>query len=232
MHLRDLKLENERTLRLSVQAVDGAGNRGTASTAAITVSSFIPAPLPQPKPPPAAVPSPTVTAWPRIAGMQVAIIDELDKVHPTTGELIPPEFRGYLATNHLWNAETRTITLHAARNEFVAFQVLVGGTNTAGLISPELFSRDRPARRSRLNWAVLPCLDKARPNSRPCRTAKLPRAPAPTVKSQSLHAELYVPHDTPAGLHRGFLTLSGSSSNEALRLPLELTVWDFTSPTT
>ena len=70
--------------------------------------------------------------------MQVAVIDELDKVHPTTGELIPPEFRGYLATNHLWNAETRTITLHAARNEFVAFQILVGGTNTAGLISPEL----------------------------------------------------------------------------------------------
>ena len=138
MHLRDLKLENERTLRLSVQTVDGAGNRGTASTAAITVSSFIPAPLPQPKPPPAAVPSPTVTAWPRIAGMQVAVIDELDKVHPTTGELIPPEFRGYLATNHLWNAETRTITLHAARNEFVAFQILVGGTDTAGLISPEL----------------------------------------------------------------------------------------------
>ena len=231
MHLRDLKLEPERTLKLSVQAVDGAGNRGTAATAEITVSSFVPAPLPQPKPPPAAVPSPTVTAWPRIAGMQVAIIDELDKVHPATGELIPPEFRGYLATNHLWNAETRTITLHAARNEFVAFQVLLGGNNTAGLITPELIFDGQAGKTIQVElgrYYHVPT--KLGPIPDPIVPLNFPHAPTPAVKSQSLHVEVYVPHSTPAGLHRGFLTLSSPTANEALRLPVELTVWDFTLP--
>ena len=32
------------------------------------------------------------------------VLDELDKVHPVTGELIPNEPEGYLAVNHLWDA--------------------------------------------------------------------------------------------------------------------------------
>jgi hypothetical protein len=231
MHLRDIKLENERTHRLSVQAVDGAGNRGTSATAEITVSSFVPAPLPQLKPPPAAVPNSTVTVWPRIAGMQVAIIDELDQVHPTTGELIPPQFRGYLATNHLWNAETRTITLHSARNEFVAFQVLLGGSNSAGIITPELHF-DGPADQSIQvelgRYYHVPTKLGLIPD--PVVPLNFPIRRTPAVKSHSLHVEVYVPHSTPPGLHRGFLNLSSSTGNEALRLPVELTVWDFTLP--
>ncbi|HEX3450566.1 MAG TPA: fibronectin type III domain-containing protein, partial [Isosphaeraceae bacterium] len=231
MHLRDLKLEPERTHKLSVQAVDGAGNRGTAASAEITVSRFMPTPLPQPKPPPAAVPSPTVTAWPQIAGMQVAIIDELDKVHPATGELIPPEFRDYLATNHLWNAETRTIALHAARNEFVAFQVLIRGNNTAALITPALIfdgqvGKTIPVELGR--YFHVPTTLGALPD--PVVPLNFPTRPTPAAKSQGLHVEVYVPHSTLAGLHRGFLTLSSPTTNEALRLPVELTVWDFTLP--
>lgn len=77
--------------------------------------------------------------------MQVAIIDELDKVHPATGELIPPEFRGYLANNHLWNAESRTITIQAASNEFVAFQVMIGGNTAQGSSRPSLTLMGRSA---------------------------------------------------------------------------------------
>ena len=231
MHLRDLKLENERTHRLSVQAVDGAGNRGTAATAEITVSSFVPAPLPQPKPAPAAVPNSTVTAWPRIAGMQVAIIDELEKVHPTTGELIPPQFRGYLATNHLWNADNRTIMLHAARNEFVAFQVLVGGSNSAAIITPKLNFDGLAGQTIQAElgrYYHVPTKLGLVPD--PIVPLDFPIRRAPAVKSHSLHVEVYVPHNTPSGVHRGFLTLSSPSSNESLRLPVELTVWDFTLP--
>ena len=121
MHLRDLKLAAGATVRLSVQAVDGAGNRGPAATAGITVSSRVPAPLPQPEAPmPRARPNLAAAALPQVAGLEVAILDELDKIHPATGELIPPEPEGYLAANHLWNAADRRITLHAARNEFIA----------------------------------------------------------------------------------------------------------------
>ena len=55
------------------------------------------------------------------------MIDELDKIHPKSGDLIPSQPAGYLQANHLWNAANRTISLHAARNEFVAFQVVIRG---------------------------------------------------------------------------------------------------------
>ena len=175
MHLRDLKLAAGTTVKLSVQAVDGAGNLGPAATAEITVSSHVPAPLPQPKPQPDSVPNPTVAAWP-VGGMKVAIIDELDKVHPTTGELIPPQFRGYLATNHLWNAQSRTITLQAARNEFVAFQVLIGGDKAAATHQARAWFR-RAGRQGDPGGArpLLPHSDKARSDPRPDRSAQLSR---------------------------------------------------------
>ena len=41
------------------------------------------------------------------------IIDELDKVQPVTGEMIPKRPESYLAHNHLWDAKSRTIQLYA-----------------------------------------------------------------------------------------------------------------------
>jgi hypothetical protein len=57
-----------------------------------------------------------------------------------------------------------------------------------------------------------------------------PRAagtPAPNA-STSLHAELYVPHDAPAGEHEGTLTLT--LDGQSLTLDVALRVWDFTLP--
>jgi hypothetical protein len=231
MHVRDLKLPAGTPVKLAVQAVDGAGNLGSAATADIAVSSHVAAPLPQPKPQPDSVPNPIVAEWPRVGGMKIAIIDELDKVHPTTGELIPPQFRGYLATNHLWNAQSRTITLHAARNEFVAFQVLIGGDKAAEPIKPELVL-EGPAgkaiqvelgRYDRVPTKLGLIADPVIPLSFPAHATS-------AVTSQSLHVEVYVPHTVPTGPHRGFLTLSSATGNESLRLPVELVVWDFTLP--
>ncbi len=56
------------------------------------------------------------------------------------------------------------------------------------------------------------------------RTADSPVGP----RSQSLHVELYVPHDCPAGFHSGTLALR--AGREVLRLAVDLEVWDFTLP--
>ena len=69
--------------------------------------------------------SPSSTSWTRST--------------PSPATLIPAQPEGYLAANHLWNAASRQITLQAARNEFVAFQVL--------LRARELSRRIHPARR-------------------------------------------------------------------------------------
>ena len=102
MHLRDLKLPPGTSAKLSVRAIDGAGNLGSAAIASITVSKRLAAPLPQRSPD--AERRRQAATLPRVAGCEVAILDELDKVHPVTGEMIPSQPEGYLAANHLWDA--------------------------------------------------------------------------------------------------------------------------------
>ncbi len=231
MHLRDLKLGAGAIVKLSIQAVDGAGNRGPATTAGITVSSRVPAPLPHPKPTPGSRPTSTAAVLPRVAGMEVAILDELDKVHPLNGELIPPEPDHYLAANHLWNATDRRITLHAARNEFVAFQVLLRGQVPPRQIQPELVFDGQEGNAIKVEFGRYhPVTTKVGPLSDPIVPLSFPADKIPDIKSRSLHVEVYVPHDLPAGLRRGVLTLSSPTAQGSLRLPVELQVWDFTLP--
>ena len=52
--------------------------------------------------------------------------DELDKVHPRSGVFIPPRPHRIISPTTL-GCGRRRISLHAARNEFVAFQVLIQG---------------------------------------------------------------------------------------------------------
>ena len=105
-----------------------------------------PAPLPRPESAPTSRPTNVGTTLPQVAGLDVAILDELDKIHPATGDLIPPESEDYLTSNHLWSAVDRLITLHAARNEFIAFQVLLRGQASAGTIQPRLVFDGPPSR--------------------------------------------------------------------------------------
>ena len=49
---------------------------------------------------------------PKLGQAEVAIIDELDKVQPVTGEMIPKRPESYLTHNHLWDAKSRTIRLY------------------------------------------------------------------------------------------------------------------------
>ena len=246
MHLRDLKLLPAATVKLAVRAVDGAGNLGPAATANVRISDRIPAPLP----PPESLPVPSRAPMPgnllylgaAVAPTFVAIVDELDKLHPITGELIPSQTESYLAANHLWDAGGRRIMLHAARNEFVAFQVMLRLPRPArvGVIRPELvfdgptgaaiqveFGRYSPvnSRSGLLPDPIVPL------------TFPVP-AGTPRLKHQSLHVEIYVPHSVPAGEYHGRLTLStevgdaprGFHDPGPLRLPVSLRVWNFTLP--
>jgi hypothetical protein len=99
MHLRDLRLSPGSAGIFPVRAVDAAGNLGPSATANVRVSERLPAPLPGPSTAPA--PSAPARDLPRLGSIEVAFLDELDKVHPVGGELIPSQPDGYLASNHL-----------------------------------------------------------------------------------------------------------------------------------
>ncbi|MEO6809939.1 MAG: DNRLRE domain-containing protein, partial [Isosphaeraceae bacterium] len=139
----------------------------------------------------------------------------------------PPQPDGYLAANHLWDAKSKHIRLHAARNEFVSFQVLVRGNEAKVQPSMRFEGDDAPSiavefgryravgsRQGPLPDPITP-LDQAEP-------------PVPGRTSASLHADVYVPHDAKAGEHRGRLTLR--NGDQVLTLAVTLQVWDFTLP--
>jgi hypothetical protein len=238
MPLHDLGLERLSSAVLAVKAVDSAGNIGPPATATVRLLGNPPEPLPgrSPEVPRAA----SSAALPRLGTGEVAVIDELDKVNPRTGEFIPPQPEEYVRMNHLWSAGKQTITLHAARNEFVAFQVLIRGRQLGRDVDlrPELkltgpmagrvqsaFGRYHlvPTPRGPLPDPIVP-LGMAAP--------LLPRSAEPNsdtgALAQSLHVELYVPHDVPSGVRRGTLTLY--SGRDRLSLAVILDIWDFTLP--
>jgi hypothetical protein len=170
---------------------------------------------------------------PRLAGAEVAVLDELDKVHPVSGVMIPQQPEGYLAANHLWSAKEKQVRLHAARNEFVAFQVLLRG-KVAG-VRPELTFAGEGGEKVRVQFGrYTHVATKQGPLPDPIvplrGTFDLPD-PAAGIdgqKSGSLHVEVYVPHDVKAGEHKGRLTLN--AGGQTLALDVSLHVWDFTLP--
>jgi hypothetical protein len=238
MHLRDLKLAPGASANLSIQAVDAAGNRGPSTRAGITLSSRLPAALPEPMP--GARPPHRQPAWPRVAGAEVAILDELDKVHPQSGEMIPPHPEGYRVTNHLWDAAERTITLQAARNEFVAFQILLRGKVPAASIRPELVFSGPAARTVMVALGRYHLVEsKLGPLPDPIVPIDFPAGASSGTKYQSLHIEVYVPHALAPGEYRGVLSLRGPApgardssrqDEDLLQLPVMLRVWDFSLP--
>ena len=221
MHLRDLGLPAGAQALVSVQAVDGAGNLGLTVQETIRVSRRQPRPLEGVPPPPIAGRGPL----PRLGAAEVAVVDELDKVQPVTGEMVPRQAESYLNGNHLWDASARQVRLAAARNEFVAFQVVVRGP--LALLEPSATWEGGPipvefGRYSAVATRKGPLPDPIVPWNIPERASVAGRT------SQSVHVEIYVPHDAKVGEHHGKLLLK--SGSDTLTLNLTLRVWDFTLP--
>ena len=155
MHLRDLKLAARPEHKLSVRAVDAAGNRGPEATAAIRLSNRVPAHLPQLKPGRRARPL-AAAALPRLAGADVAILDELDKVHPIDrrADSRParrlPGRQSSLGCRRSPRSRSRRLGTSSSR-----FRSCCAAISPPERSSPSWFSTGRPARRSRSRSAAI-----------------------------------------------------------------------------
>ncbi len=236
MHLSDLGLEQTPSATLSVRAVDAAGNLGPEASTTVhfperpAVAAVLPGSAPE------ILHLASSTPLPSLGGAEIAVVDELDKIHPRTGAMIPRQSLDYLRSNHLWNAVARRIDLHAARNEYAGFQVVMQGKRLGP--DPEF----RPELTFRGAAGPLVQVGYGRYHPVPTPDGPLPdpivplgvAAPGGTdesadgTSSRSLHVELYVPHDMPAGTHQGTLTLK--AGGDRLELAVVLKVWDFTLP--
>lgn len=222
MHLRDLGLAAGGSVAFKVRAVDGAGNIGPETAATVQLSGRTPAPLPGKNPE-------LFRDVEEAEIRSVAVVDELDKVQPVTLRWLPEQSPGYLSANHLWSSREGKVRLHAARNEFVAFQIIV--SSRVG-VTPSLRFEGPAASRVKTEFGRYALVMS--------KQGPLPDPIVPlggtddtgvtdaTATVQSLHAEIYVPHDTPPGEHRGKLTLS--TAQGSLSLDVSLKVWGFTLP--
>ncbi len=223
MHLRDLDLPAGALGRFSVRAVDGAGNVGPEGRLDVRVSDRVAKPLPGLDPPP-----PGSSGGPiRLGSATVAIVDELDKLDPTTLALIPDQPAGYLAANHLGDAGGRRARLEAARAEFVGFQVLVIGPaprfRASLTFAGSLGIRPEFGRLVNVATARGPMPDPVVPLVGPVDL------PGPNLEGAAIHVELYVPRDAPSGEHAGILVLE-AAGGARVELPVLLRVWDFALP--
>lgn len=227
LRLRDLDLARGSTIEVGARAVDAAGNRGPVSFTSLAVAAELEPlelrPTPQPGPPVAAS-----EAGPSLGGREVFVVDPLDKLHSVTGEMIPPRPDDYKRRNHLWDASADVVRLAAARNEFVAFQVVVGqpsGRLTAELRFDEGL-RECGAEAELLRYVAIPSERGPLPDPLvPLDSSIAPDASA-DARSTSLLVDLYVPHGCPPGLHRSVLELGTGAAR--VELAVELRVWSFT----
>ncbi len=222
MHLRDMGLAAGSRHRVSVRGVDGAGNVGAEATTEVRVS-----PRGETRLPGTSLSSfSSRGTLPRLRDVEVAVLDELDKVLPDGKTTIPSQSEGYLRGNHLWDAQARRIRLHAARNEFVGFQLLFRGPLRrlrATLTFPSL--RDS---QFRVEWGRYQRVSSKK-GVLPDPVVPVPFPVDLSTEREgcaSLYAELYLPHSAPSGKHAGTLTLEAEGG--WLTLEVALTIWDFT----
>jgi hypothetical protein len=259
LHLRDLNLAPGAKVDVEIRAVDAAGNISQPARITVTVSGHMVPSLPWLGGEGFAAITPekrsgdaggalfvsarraeklqqVVGELPCIGRAAVSVIDEFDKIHPVTGQMIPAQDPEYLLRNHLWDARRKVIALQAARNEFVAFQLVFFG-EVRGLRPTVVF--DGAARGIRPRFAQVwlvhtkagplgdPVVPLSGPVDLPLTNLAAPAGAIPATAS-TLLCELYVPHHVAPGRHTGQLLLRTGS--ELLRIDILLNVWNFTLP--
>lgn len=235
MHLRDLSLPPGEEITLAVRAVDNAGNASGPVETRVVPSGVETCALPAA--PKTLSSNAAIGEGLEVGGVRVAVVDLLDKIDPVGGALIPAAPAAYRRANHLFSADRRTVRLHAARNEHVAFQIDLEGAAPSIRIECRFASPDVPLRARLYEFGYVRTGEKRAPplpdplpagggeTSLPSRRGSVP------VKGQSHHSlicEVYVPHRCPPGEQRGQLVVS--AGRERLVIDLALRVWGFTLP--
>jgi|GEM_PF-2010490 len=187
---------------------------------------------------------------------RVWALDDTDKVHPITGNLLSegrevyngvrPSQGNYRDHNSVWDASKQTIRLAAGRNEFVSFQVVIekGRADLHKLFvsATDLFgSKDRISadRNVRLFKELYMPLDGSwYPDALlPFEIAgatplELPDSTGPVrgQRAQAIWVDIYVPRDLAVDTYSGQIMVLHRNTNRQAVLRVELKVADFALP--
>jgi hypothetical protein len=200
-----------------------------------------------------------IACLPALGEVRVWAVSDGVRVNPVTGGLLEarPDIHAdypredFRRRNLVWDSQTRTVSLHAARNEFAAFQVIVEtdqpleevDASMTGLPRAAIFKEwyvqvRRPStgyERSSLGPAWYP--DALMPYRRSGLNTGFPFSipdlhnNIPGQKNHAIWVDLYVPFErtaAPPGVQRGQLKITWKGGEASLAIALE--VWDFALP--
>ena len=206
MHLQDLPVPPGKTITLTINAVDNAGNVSSPYSQEVRVAPAAPVP---------AIPENDLQPFPpdpnllRVGGLKVAVVDLLDKIDPVTGSMIPPRKDGYKGGNHLFSASRRLIRMQGGRNEALCFQLNLEGqakdvrvdfSFAEGKMKTRVYQfgyvSGKQARNGQGSYFPDPLILLRGSFSIPSNAGEVR---IPNQKNHSLICEIYTPHEEPSG---------------------------------
>ncbi|MFH1860878.1 MAG: hypothetical protein ABH870_07720 [bacterium] len=185
-------------------------------------------------------------------------MSDLEKVNPVTGNTLEnddytmPPVDTAKKGNFIWDAAQKLVTLHGARNETVAFQLIIQAEEktlnnvvvqadsligNGGIIKAEknieLFKLWYvPGAEHSPSWkggkgvyypdACVPLNGKF---NIPDANNKIPNQ-----KNQAVWVDIYIPKETPGGVYEGVLYVVSDEIKKPVKIGINLTVWDFCLP--
>jgi hypothetical protein len=235
MHIQDMNFRPGEERAISIKAVDSAGNIGKPFTTKIRLSSDSSI---EDLLGPSIEPFEPGENFLNVGGMEVAVVDLLDKIDPQNGKMIPYHAEAYKRGNHIFSTKKKRVRLQGARNEAVTFQVNLAGKAEDVSVSYR-FINDRSLKTKVYESAYVdtsggkdphsflpdPLVELKGTLSIPSKAGKVQ---VPSQKNHSIVCEVYIPHDIPPGEKMGILSIDAGS--ECLVLDVQLTVWNFTLP--
>ncbi|RKY01973.1 hypothetical protein DRP77_08665 [Candidatus Poribacteria bacterium] len=232
--IEDLKPDAE--YRVRVVTVDPYGNESEPAEAVGRSSPAKPAPkLPDPGFQVRAGGEPPIYS----GAIRLWAYPEVCKADPIEGRLTDGSI-DYRRGNAVWDGARRVVTLRAAKNEFVAFNLLIeaakGELRGVRVEVSDLEGGNGSISRANLSlfkaWYV-------KEDGRWFPEVAVPLEgsfdiPDPSngidgQRNQTVMVEIYVPHGTPAGAYRGRLRVEAEGISP-VEVPIELEVWDFALP--
>ena len=178
----------------------------------------------------------------------VWVIGDCYKVNPQNGKVFNPFVRGdYKHKNFLWDSSTRTVTLYGARNEYLAFQIIIEAKDdleNVDLVATDLkgpslipsqnikFFKEWYVKVDRESKWPKPTLGKGEyPDA--LIPFDIPNWGAPFSvrkgRNQAVWVDVYIPKDIKPGKYKGMIAVIGKNF-KSVPVEVELTVWNFTLP--
>ena len=215
------ELKPETTYELRLTVLDEMGAESEPSVVEVTSSSSKPYPDPLPEVSPLPEPDPNPISF-------LFAVPDTVKPNPITGRVMEDEKGDYDRLNPVWDG--RTIHLAAARNETVAFQIVVRAKWVESVGTNDLRGKDDAIPASNVQPYRVWCV---REGDRWFPEIAVPMEirfddQVPNRKYHVIWVDLYVPKESSAGVYRGNIDVI--ADGKRVNVPIKLRVWDFTLP--